>query len=622
MLSLAHAALALAVVPQTPQFLRIHDDVALRLDGSQLPSQTASASAPITSIVCGSAVAARHGDPTPGAGTLSLNGFLNSPNVDGSGRAVFYSAVSGSARNQGIFVADGASVQAIAVGCGPGGGSGAFGGGLGDPTPIGGTFSGFFAGTYFVPATNRPGDVLFLADIDNGPVNRALFLRQSASGSIVKVAAPGDASPAGGTLAAVGPGSIDDAGNVVFLALGAGGPAQQILRWSGGVLTKVAAVGDPAPGGGTYSQVGGETVNFGDGTTVPVGPLPDVNAKGEVVFNAQATGAVAAGIVRVSGATHQWFVTTSDVTPIGGTFESLYAANLSDVGEVAFYSSVKLSPTQSTGAWFAGKPGAWRKVLALNDPIDGGTCWGLAASRNPMQSISSDGTVGLFVYVFVSWSFARQEFVLVDRFGAFSIIAREGDATPLGGSYGNLGGWPSRLALHGVYGALTPGAPGGVTSAHFGFTECAPLPTTYCTAKVNSLGCTPAIASMGLSSASGTSGFVVSASQVLNNKTGLLTYGFAGRANLPLGGGTLCVTGPLKRTPLLNSGGNPPPNDCSGVLTIDMNSFAAGLLGGTPSALLSAPGTLVDCQYWSRDPGFSVPNNMSLSDALEYVVGL
>jgi hypothetical protein len=64
---------------------------------------------------------------------------------------------------------------------------------------------------------------------------------------------------------------------------------------------------------------------------------------------------------------------------------------------------------------------------------------------------------------------------------------------------------------------------------------------TYCTAKPNSIGCLPVIGALGVSSSNAGSGFVVSASDVLNNKSGLLFYGISGRAASPFQGGTLCV---------------------------------------------------------------------------------
>jgi hypothetical protein len=149
-----------------------------------------------------------------------------------------------------------------------------------------------------------------------------------------------------------------------------------------------------------------------------------------------------------------------------------------------------------------------------------------------------------------------------------------------------------------------------------------PAPGTYCTAKVNSLGCVPSITSSGRSSYCCGSGFTIAATQVRNNKVGLLIYGNNGPTALPFLGGTLCVKAQARRTIGVVSGGSPPPtNDCSGVYAIDMNAFAVGALGGNPAPFLLIPGTIVDTQWWGRDPGFPPPNNATLSNGLEFVVG-
>jgi hypothetical protein len=111
----------------------------------------------------------------------------------------------------------------------------------------------------------------------------------------------------------------------------------------------------------------------------------------------------------------------------------------------------------------------------------------------------------------------------------------------------------------------------------------------------------------------------VRAANVRNQKPGLLLYGVSGRSNAPFQGGTLCVKTPIKRTPVSGSGGTPlPASDCTGIYAIDMNAFAQGLFGGAPLPALRLPGTLVQCQWWGRDPGFPPPNSSTLSDGLEY----
>ncbi|HTF91146.1 MAG TPA: DUF4082 domain-containing protein [Planctomycetota bacterium] len=146
-------------------------------------------------------------------------------------------------------------------------------------------------------------------------------------------------------------------------------------------------------------------------------------------------------------------------------------------------------------------------------------------------------------------------------------------------------------------------------------------PVTYCTAKVNSLGCTPSIFGVGTPSPTALSGFEVRASNVRNQKVGLLLYSLTGRAATPFQGGFLCLAPAIRRSTSVNSGGSAlPASDCTGLYSIDMNAFAHGVLGGTPAAGLQVPGQQVNCQWWGRDPGLPVPNNSTLSDALEYTL--
>ncbi len=140
-------------------------------------------------------------------------------------------------------------------------------------------------------------------------------------------------------------------------------------------------------------------------------------------------------------------------------------------------------------------------------------------------------------------------------------------------------------------------------------------PTVYCTPKTNSVGCQPSISWLGTPSASAGSGFFLQATSEINRVSGMLLYTTAGRASTPFGGGTLCLAQPLRRTPLLNSGGSLQGLNCSGVYSMD---FAAWIASGADPALVA--GTTVQAQFYSRDPGFAAPNNIGLTAGLEFTL--
>jgi len=135
---------------------------------------------------------------------------------------------------------------------------------------------------------------------------------------------------------------------------------------------------------------------------------------------------------------------------------------------------------------------------------------------------------------------------------------------------------------------------------------------SYCTAKTNSLGCAPQVGASGCPSASSSLPFVISCSQVITNRPGLLFYGY-GAAASPFQGGFLCVLPPTVRTPVQSSGGGPPPDTCAGLYAFDMNAWTQG---GNDSYLVA--GTTVYAQYWMRDP--ASPSTTGLSNALSFTV--
>ena len=472
----------------TKTLVKVHDSAERTQIAS--PQQNYSITSPgaPSGTICGVESRAAHGQVAPdtNGGTLNPVAFINPTTVNASGRVAFNSQVDGSDRNQGVFVADSdGTITAIAIGCGGLGGGGDTTSDCGDASPIGGHFGGFFFGTVFTPDINDAGDVLFFCDVNGGDSRRALFLYQAASGQIVKVAAVGDPSPIGGTFGAVGPGSINNEGKVVFLASQVGDTINSnLFMWDNGVVTKVAALGDPAPGGGTFSGLGVESFGFQDGTSVPVGPVPDINDSDQIAFRAIVTGGITGrGIVVRTNQVDEWYVKVPDPTPIGGTYLDMQAAAINNAGQIAFFADYHPTPQTTNSGWFAGAPGNWRKVVVFFDPIDGGQCLGLAFSRNPMQTIDAAGNVVFWANLDSNGTSDRLVLGLTD--GNLLIAARRGDPTPIGGTFGSMDAWPAINGNIGTLNVATPGAQNGALSAHMAFNHCpsgTPTPSPTATA--------------------------------------------------------------------------------------------------------------------------------------------
>src|SRR6266540_502729 len=414
--------------------VRVHDTAERPQIASPQQNYSVTSTRAPSGTICGVESRAAHGQiaPNTDGGTLNPVAFINPTTVNAFGRVAFNSQVNGSDRPQGVFVADSdGTISAIAIGCGGLGGSG-------DTNSICGD-----------------------------------------SGEIVKVAAMGDPSPIGGTFGAVGPGSLNDNGQVVFLASAVGTINSDIFMWDNGVVTKVAAVGDPAPEGGTFSGLGTESAGFQDGTNIPVGPLPDINDSDQIAFRAIVSGGITQrGIVVRTGQADEWYVKVPDPTPIGGTYFDMQAASINNAGQIAFFADYRPTPETFNSGWFAGAPGNWRKVVVFFDPIDGGQCLGLAFSRNPMQTIDGAGNVVFWANLDSNGTADRLVLGLTD--GNLLIAARRGDPTPIGGTFGSMDAWPAVNGNIGTLNVATPGAQNGALSAHMAFNHCpsgTPTPT-------------------------------------------------------------------------------------------------------------------------------------------------
>lgn len=138
-------------------------------------------------------------------------------------------------------------------------------------------------------------------------------------------------------------------------------------------------------------------------------------------------------------------------------------------------------------------------------------------------------------------------------------------------------------------------------------------PGSYCTAKANSQACTPAIAWTSLPSVTGTDDFFVGATNMINNKVAVLAWSPAS-TNLPFMGGTLCVDQALAQNAVVTmSGGNPPPDDCSGAPSFHFSQAYMASVG-------LAAGSLAYAQWWYRDPAQLDATGFGSTDAAYFEV--
>jgi hypothetical protein len=135
--------------------------------------------------------------------------------------------------------------------------------------------------------------------------------------------------------------------------------------------------------------------------------------------------------------------------------------------------------------------------------------------------------------------------------------------------------------------------------------EEVPEVVPYCTAKVNSKGCLPAIGWTGTPDLFGPKDFEITCSNVLPGKPGMLFYGWKATGD-PFQGGYLCTKVGIKRTRFRFATGS---GTCGGVYRIDFDNI---IQSGSNPALV--PGAQFYAQWWMRDPGSW--SKTGLSDAL------
>ena len=137
-----------------------------------------------------------------------------------------------------------------------------------------------------------------------------------------------------------------------------------------------------------------------------------------------------------------------------------------------------------------------------------------------------------------------------------------------------------------------------------------PAPTAYCTAGTTTHGCAAVLSGSGVPSASASSGFALTATQVEGQKSGLIFYGVSGREALPWSPTStsyLCVRPPTQRSAFTNPGGT--IGLCDGVFVLDFNQYRYEHPSALGQPMLA--GQVIDAQAWFRDPPASKTTNLS-----------
>src|SRR5437667_153874 len=181
------------------------------------------------------------GDPAPGGGSFEHFGVESLPIVapaNTKGQVAFFATMLRSTASEAFFLASqGREVRVMAEG---------------DPVPGGGVFSGF--GRHPIPALNERGDVAFAAAVVGGRTVEGIFLPDGPA--IPMVTGAGSETPIGGIFVKFSERvTQNDAGAVAFTAVLKSAEAEQgIFVVDDARLRKVTALGETAPGGGTFAH--------------------------------------------------------------------------------------------------------------------------------------------------------------------------------------------------------------------------------------------------------------------------------------------------------------------------------------------------------------------------------
>jgi hypothetical protein len=294
--------------------------------------------------------------------------------------------------------------------------------------PGGGVFDRFDVTAQPVVApVNGRGQVAFYATVLHAPAREGIFLAEA--GRVTKVAAFGDPVPGGGTLAefAAHPlPALNAAGHVAFGAGIAGGRATEGVFLAGeDGLQVIALAGDDAPG-------------------VPAGVLVDFNAP---TLNDDDEMAFVASVRRGrdtldvlyfwNGRRLQRVVAEGErLLRIGGTMDKIGEPSLNNGGVIAFPAAIFKGPT--LGGIFVAGARDLRLLVTAGERAPGG-----AMILRFSERVAIDDEDGIAFGAYLGGEGGAREAVLRTGPDGLAVIAVEGAEAPGGGRYAGFGPWPT-----------------------------------------------------------------------------------------------------------------------------------------------------------------------------------
>jgi len=302
----------------------------------------------------------------------------------------------------------------------------------GQAVPGGGTFDRFSVESLpIVAPINGKGQVAFFATVLRGRANEGFFL--SSGARITKLAADGDPAPGGGVFSGFGrhpvP-ALNDGGELAFAAAISGARAVEGIFVASPRGTRAVAL------------AGGAAPDIPSGTLASV-DAPAINDRGDVAFLATVRRGRESleAIYLHSGGKSRKIVAQGDPAPAGGTFAGFGPPSLNGKGLVVFGGVVEGRTVP--GGLFVSKGGAIRMLVGAGEETPDG---GIFAKFSERVAVNDAGAVA-FNAILKAAPIAGAIYVVDDRVRR---IVGLGDAAPGGGTFSHFGLWPSLSAAGAV----------------------------------------------------------------------------------------------------------------------------------------------------------------------------